>query len=95
MYVRLWNGRILFLLNFIWLFPLLQLNIAEIFGDNADFSELSECNANLHINKMVQKAYFGIDELGTMGTKGGFRSGSEYLMSVFYLFLNATSINDI
>lgn len=75
--------RILFVLNFIWLFPLLQLSIAEIFGDNADFSELSECNAKLHINKIVQKAYFGIDELGTMGTKGGFRSGSEYLISVF------------
>lgn len=31
---------------------------------------------------MVQKVYFGIDELGTIGTKGGFRSGSEYLLTI-------------
>lgn len=70
----------------------MQLSIAEIFGNKADFSEFSECNAKLHVNKIVQRTYFGIDELGTRGTKGGFRLGSEYLMSVVKLFLSATSI---
>lgn len=63
--------------------PLSQLNISEIFDGNADFSKLSTCNAKLNVNKIVQKGYFGIDELGTIGTKGGFSRGSEYFISDF------------
>lgn len=56
-------------------FSLLQLSIAEVFGENADLSEFSECGKKLHVDKIIQKAYFGIDELGTLGTKRGFRWG--------------------
>lgn len=58
----------------------LQLNITEIFSDNADLSEFSGCNATFHVDKIIQKTHFGIDELGTLGTKGGFEIGGEFLM---------------
>lgn len=62
-------------------FSFSQLNITEIFSENADLGGFSTSDARLHVDKIVQKAYFGIDELGTLGTKGGFRSGGEFLMS--------------
>lgn len=58
---------------------ILQLSIAEIFSDNAELSGFSECDAKLHVNKIIQKVYFGIDEIGTLGTKGGFHRGGGFL----------------
>lgn len=55
-----------------------QLNISKMFDDQADLSELSQCNGKIRVDKIVQKAHFGIDELGTIGTKGGVRRGSEF-----------------
>ncbi|XP_055318083.1 neuroserpin-like isoform X2 [Sitodiplosis mosellana] len=59
-----------------------NLNITEIFSDNADLSEFSGCDATFHVDKIIQKAYFGIDELGTLGTKGGLNIGSTQAFKV-------------
>lgn len=73
---------------------ILQLSIAEIFSDNAELSGFSECDAKLHVNKIIQKVYFGIDEIGTLGTKGGFHRGGEFLryFEINYIFLEINYI---
>lgn len=53
------------------------MNVTEIFNHDADLTKLSESDTNLHVNKLIQKAYFSIDEFGTKGTKGGFQIGGE------------------
>lgn len=75
--------------------------MTEIFNHEADFTKLSESDTNLYVNKLIQKAYFGIDEIGTIGTKGGFLLKRELLIlfqsliTLIFIGLNKEIIHQI
>lgn len=75
--------------------------MTEIFNHGADFTKLSESDTNLYVNKLIQKAYFGIDEIGTIGTKGGFLLKRELLIlfqsliTLIFIGLNKEIIHQI